>query len=343
MKPKATLKELAKELGVSISTVSKALSDSEEISSFTKQKIKEFAQLKNYKPNSVAKNLKSKRTYTIGVVLPNILNPFFAKVFSGIEIYANQKGYNLITCTSNESLKKEKDILEFLDNGAIDGFIMALAEETQKNANTEHIKNILKGGTPIVLFDRIADDIRCDKVIVNDFESAYHATEFLMKSNCKKIALLSTIENLSVGKLRRKGFEAVFNDLNVALNTDLTLLTDNIADFDEKLDLFFNNHQFDAVFALDEHASVMAMKKGLQMGKKIPDDLSIIGFADGVWSRRLTPSLSTVSQHAPEIGQKAATLLINRIEKEFNPEEEQKYYTETIVTELRKRDSVRKL
>ena len=108
MKAKATLKELARELGVSTSTVSKALSNIPEISEQTKIKIKEFALLKNYKPNSIAKNLKNQRSYTIGVILPNILNPFFAKVFSGIELYANKKGYNLITCTSNESLEKEK-------------------------------------------------------------------------------------------------------------------------------------------------------------------------------------------------------------------------------------------
>jgi LacI family transcriptional regulator len=343
MKSKATLKELAKELGVSISTVSKALSDSPEISEFTKIKIKEFAQLKNYKPNSVAKNLKSQRSYTIGVILPNILNPFFAKVFSGIEKYANQKGYNLITCTSNESIKKEKEILDLLDNGSIDGFVMALAEETQKENNTEHIKGVLKGGTPIVLFDRISPELKCDKVIVNDFESAIQATQYLHQTKCKKIALLSTIENLSVGKLRRKGFEAVFNNLSTPINTDLILLTENEEEFDLKIDDFFKHHQFDAIFALDEHASVTAMKKALQLGKKIPEDLSIIGFADGLWSRRLTPSLTTVSQHAPEIGEKAAELLINRIEKEFDPEEEQKYFTETIATELIKRDSVKKL
>ena len=150
MKAKATLKELARELGVSTSTVSKALSNSPEISEQTKIKIKEFALLKNYKPNSIAKNLKNQRSYTIGVILPNILNPFFAKVFSGIELYANKKGYNLITCTSNESLEKEKQMLEMLDNGAIDGFILALAEETQKENNFTHIYNVLRDGTPVV-------------------------------------------------------------------------------------------------------------------------------------------------------------------------------------------------
>lgn len=342
MKSKATLKELAKELGVSTSTVSKALSDSPEISEATKRKIKEFAQLRNYKPNSVAKNLKSKRTYTIGVILPNILNPFFAKVFSGIEKYANKKGYNLITCTSNESLVKEKQMLEMLDNGAIDGFVLALAKETQKENNLTHLKEVIKGGTPIVLFDRISNELKCDKVIVDDYESGLHATQYLINTGCKKIAILSTIDNLSVGDLRAKGFFDAMKINNLLVEDKFVLLAQSQEEFDSKIEALLDE-QPDGVFALNEHVSVACMKLALKKGFKIPDDISIIGFADGLWSKRMTPSLSTVSQHAPEIGQKAAELLINRIEQEIDTEELINYQTEIIKTELRKRDSVRKL
>ncbi|WP_291274069.1 LacI family DNA-binding transcriptional regulator [Flavobacterium sp.] len=342
MKSKATLKELAKELGVSTSTVSKALSDSPEISEVTKRKIKEFAQLRNYKPNSVAKNLKNKRTHTIGVILPNILNPFFAKVFSGIEKYANKRGYNLITCTSNESLTKEKQMLEMLDNGAIDGFVLALAKETQKENNLEHLKQVIKGGTPIVLFDRIANELKCDKVIVDDYESGFHATQYLIDTGCKRIAIVSTIENSSVGDLRAKGyFEALAKNQRDS-DSDLILLAQEEKEFDSKIEALLDEKP-DGIFALNEHVSVATMKLALKKGFRIPDDLSIIGFADGLWSRRMTPSLSTVSQHAPEIGQKAAELLIERIEQEIDSEELIVYKTEIIKTELRKRDSVRKL
>lgn len=342
MKSKATLKELAKELGVSTSTVSKALSDSPEISEVTKRKIKEFAQLRNYKPNSVAKNLKNKKTHTIGVILPNILNPFFAKVFSGIEKYANKRGYNLITCTSNESLTKEKQMLEMLDNGAIDGFVLALAKETQKENNLEHLKQVIKGGTPIVLFDRIANELKCDKVIVDDYESGFHATQYLIDTGCKRIAIVSTIENSSVGDLRAKGyFEALAKNQRDS-DSDLILLAQEEKEFDSKIEALLDEKP-DGIFALNEHVSVATMKLALKKGFRIPDDLSIIGFADGLWSRRMTPSLSTVSQHAPEIGQKAAELLIDRIEQEIDSEELIVYKTEIIKTELRKRDSVRKL
>jgi len=342
MKSKATLKELAKELGVSTSTVSKALSNSPEISELTKIKIKEFAQLKNYKPNSIAKNLKNQRSYTIGVILPNILNPFFAKVFSGIEIYANEKGYNLITCTSNESLEKEKQMLEMLDNGAIDGFILALAEETQKENNFTHIYNVLRDGTPIVLFDRIHPELKGDKVIVDDFDSAVEATQYLIDSSCKKIALLSTINNLSVGKLRENGYKEALQKNNMKFDATLALLTDSDEGFDEKMGALILDKKPDAIFAVDEYAAVTAMKFCLKNGFHVPNEISIIGFADGLWSRRMTPSLSTVSQHAPEIGQKTAELIIKRIEEIPDSESERIFETVVIKTELRKRDSVRK-
>ena len=132
MKSKATLKQIAKELGVSVSTVSKALNGSPEISEPTKQRVQEYAKLKNYKPNVIGLNLKNRRTKTIGVIIPNILNSFFAKVFSGIEKVADEKGYKVITCISNESLEKEINALEMLSNGTIDGFILSIAEESQK-------------------------------------------------------------------------------------------------------------------------------------------------------------------------------------------------------------------
>jgi LacI family transcriptional regulator len=343
MKAKATLKELAKELGVSISTVSKSLSDSPEISEPTKRKIKEFAELKNYKPNSLAKNLKNQRTNTIGVILPNILNPFFAKVFSGIEKYANTKGYNLITCTSNESLAKEKQMIEILDSGAIDGFILAIAEETQKTNNLSHLISVIKQGTPVVLFDRISEELKCDKVIVDDSDSATDATEYLIDTNCKKIALVSTIDNLSVGKLRLKGYKEALNNRGIIIDENLILLTESESKFDKSIEKLLLETKPDAVFALDEYAAVTTMKLALQNGFRIPEDLSIIGFADGLWSRRMTPSLSTISQHAPEIGEKTAELIINRIEKKYGVDEKPTYETITIKTELRKRDSVRKL
>ncbi|MFI0425681.1 MAG: LacI family DNA-binding transcriptional regulator [Flavobacterium sp.] len=340
MKAKATLKQIAKEFEVSISTVSKALSDSPEISEATKIKIQEYAKLQNYKPNSIAKNLKNQRTNTIGVIIPNILNPFFAKVFSGIEKAALAKGYNVITGISNESYEKEMQVMDMLNNGTIDGFIVSVAEETQSEKEYQHFKDIINSGTPIVMFDRVAETIVCDKVIVDDFESSYDATQHLLKLGSKKIALLSTIGNLSVGKLRFDGYQKALEENNIKLNDKLLVVENEIDLFDKKLTNLFLKEKVDAIFALDEHASTMAMKLAIKKGIKIPEQLNIIGFADGVWSKRLTPSLSTVSQHAPEIGAKAAELLINKLNTK---DEFYQHQTVVIKTELRQRESTRKL
>jgi len=340
MKAKATLKQIAQEFGVSISTVSKALSDSPEISDATKIKIQEYAALQNYKPNSIAKNLKNQRTNTIGVIIPNILNPFFAKVFSGIEKVALEKGYNVITGISNESFHKEQQVMDMLNNGTIDGFIVAIAEETQSLKEYKHFKDIMNSGTPIVMFDRVADGINCDKVVVDDFDSAYNATRHLIKLGSKKIALLSTIHNLSVGKLRFEGYQKALSDATMPIDDKLIILETSINDFDVKLQALIASKKMDAIFALDEHSATASMKMALKQGIKIPEELNVIGFADGVWSRRLTPSLSTVSQHAPEIVAKAAELLIHKLNSK-----DEFYQPQTVVikTELRQRESTRKL
>ena len=340
MRSKATLKQIAKELGVSVSTVSKALNGSPEISEPTKQRVQEYDKLKNYKPNVIGLNLKNRKTKTIGVIIPNILNSFFAKVFSGIEKVADEKGYKVITCISNESSEKEINALEMLSNGTIDGFILSIAEESQKLQKFDHFTTIINEGTPLVMFDRIADEVNCDKVIVDDFESAVNATEHLIKTGCKKIALLSAIDNLSVGKHRAQGFYKAMGDNGLKVAENLVVLTNNNDEFNSKIGDFFVKNKPDGVFSLDEHASVTAMKLGIQNGYKIPQELSIIGFADGVWSRRMTPSLSTVSQHGPEIGEVAAQLLIDNLE---SSEETFTFTTTIIKTELRQRDSTRKL
>lgn len=340
MKAKATLKQIAKELNVSVSTVSKALNDSPEISEQTKIKIKEYAKLKNYKPNVIGLNLKNRKTKTIGVIIPNILNLFFAKVFSGIEKIAEKKGYHVIMCISNESLEKEVHTLEMLSNGTIDGFILSVSEEAQKLHEYNHFKEIINDGTPIVMFDRIAEGVECDKVIVDDFDSALNSTQYLINLGCRNIALFSSVDNLSVGKLRAEGYLKALENNNIPINENLIVRTDSESDLKDKIKTVFSNNRIDGIFALDENDSVAALKIGLKRGYKIPQELSIIGFADGILaSRRLSPSLTTVSQHGIEIGEVAAKLLIERLE---SAEENLPYETVVIKTKLKERESTKK-
>jgi len=341
MKAKATLKQIAKELNVSVSTVSKALNDSPEISEQTKVRIKEYAKLKNYKPNVIGLNLKNRKTKTIGVIIPNILNSFFAKVFSGIEKVADERGYNVIMCISNESLDKEAHTMEMLSNGTIDGFVLSISEEAQKLNDFSHFNSIINDGTPIVMFDRITDEVECDKVIVDDFDSGQNATQRLIDLGCKNIALISSSNNLSVGKLRAEGYLKALQINNIEINENIIIRAESESDHDlaEKINEMYSNNLVDGVFALEERDSVAALKVGVKKGYKIPKDLKIIGFADGILaSRRLSPSLTTVSQHGIEIGEEAVKLLIDRLESK---EENKPFETVVIKTQLRERESTK--
>ena len=341
MKIRATLKQIAKELDVSVSTVSKALNDSPEISEQTKTRIKEYAKLKNYKPNVIGLNLKNRKTKTIGVIIPNILDSFFAKVFSGIEKVADAKGYNVIMCISNESLEKEVRIIDMLSNGTIDGFILSISEEAQKLKEYNHLKDVINEGTPIVMFDRIVDEVACDKVIVDDFDSALNATQHLINTGCKNIALFSSVDNLSVGKLRAEGYLQALKNNNITINPDLIIRTDSESDLKNKIETVFDTNKIDGIFAVVENDSVAALRISQKKGYKVPEEVSIIGFADGILaSRRLSPSLSTLSQYGVEIGEAAAKLMIDRLESK---EENLPYETLVIKTQLRERESTKKL
>jgi len=165
---KLTIKDIAKQFNVSISTVSKALNDSYEISEATKEKIQKYAKEHNYKPNFNALSLKNRSTKTIGVIMPTMLNYFFAQVFKGIEKTALEKGYKVITCISNQSFDKEVEIIEMLSNGSIDGFLLSMAKETELSNKYDHFNESIENGTPIVMFDRVAKSIACDKVVTDD-------------------------------------------------------------------------------------------------------------------------------------------------------------------------------
>jgi LacI family transcriptional regulator len=336
MRKKVTLKQIARELDVSISTVSKSLKDSHEISEDTRLKVQAFAKLYNYKPNNIALSLKNKKTKTIGIIIPEIVHHFFATVISGIEQVANENGYNVIVCLSDESFDKEVINMELLANGSTDGFIMSLSKETMQKKDFHHIQEIISQGMPVVLFDRVTNDVFCDKVIIDDIQAAYDAVNFFVSQGFKKIALLTTVDYVSVGKLRTDGYLKALKDNGITVNEDLIVKIEDIDNCTNKIESLIENQSFDALFAVNELFAVTAIKTANKIGKKVPDDFSVIGFTDGIISQFSTPSISTVSQNGIKMGRKAAKMLIDRLEKE---EEDELYTTELIETELVLRES----
>ena len=336
MRKKVTLKQIAKELDVSISTVSKSLRDSAEISEDTRQKVQAFAKLYNYKPNLIALSLKNRKTKTIGIIIPEIVHHFFATVISGIEHLANEKGYNVIVCLSDESFDKEVLNMEMLANGSIDGFIMSLSKETQQKKDFHHIIEATSQGMPVVMFDRVTNDIFCDKVIIDDKTAAQDAVNFLIYKGMTKIGLITTVDYVSVGKLRTEGYLQALEQNNLGINEKLILKIEDIDNCTSEIETFIKDNELDAIFAVNELFAVTAIKAINQMGKKVPEDISVIGFTDGIISKYSTPSITTVSQNGISMGQKAAKLLIDRLE---NEEEDEFYTTEIIETHLVERES----
>lgn len=325
-----TLKQLAEQLNVSVSTVSKALHNSEEISKDTIQRVKELAKHLNYQPNRMALSLKSNQTKTFGVIIPNVLNHFFAKALYAIEKEASRQGFSIITCVSNELLAKEEQSLHVLSNGSVDGFIMSIAEETQVKNTTDHISLILDRGIPVVLFDRVAD-LDCDKVIIDDFGASYEATKHLLNEGRTHIVLISDIEELSVGKLRTNGYLKALAEKPDYQNTPVVIHVNKDDDVEATIEnIFLSNTKVDGILAIDNTSGVIALHKALKQGYKVPEDLSIIGFSDDNVLVFTDPKLSTISQHTMDIGKATVELLIDRLHQKTTTE----HVTKTIQTKL---------
>jgi len=342
MKKKVTLKQIAKELDVSISTVSKSLRNSLEISEETRQKVQAFAKFYNYKPNLIALSLKNKKSKTIGIIIPEIIHHFFATVISGIENVANEKGYNVIVCLSDESFDKEVINMEMLANGSIDGFIMSLSKETQQKKDFHHITEIINQGMPVVMFDRVTDEILSDKVIIDDCLAAFDAVQFLIDKGFRKIGLITTVDYVSVGKLRTEGYKKALIDNSISVNEDLILRIEDIENCSSQITELLQKNTLDAIFAVNELFAVTAIKTAHKLGFKIPEDISIIGFTDGIISKYSSPSITTVSQNGIKMGNKAAQMLIERLENETEDDEEEEFFkTEIIETHLVERESTK--
>ncbi len=335
MRKKVTLKQLAKELNLSISTVSKSLKNDPEISEKTINRVHELASFYNYKPNALAVSLKSNKTKTIGVILPEILNHFYAKALFGIEQAASKNGYKIVTCITNESHKKEIEYVEMLNYSSVDGFIVALSQETQMVNDLNHFIALKRDNVPIVMFDRVSDEIDCDKVIVDDKIASKNAIQYLINTGCTKIAVITTISSdLSVAKLRLEGAREITdkND-NVSL---IELPVKDSNNVEDEIEKFLEDNDIDAVLGLDETAAAVTINMSLKLGYKIPEDISVIGFTDGLLSRHSYPKLTTVSQHAEDLGAKAAQILVNQLD---NFSENYKAKTEVVKTSLILRNS----
>jgi DNA-binding LacI/PurR family transcriptional regulator len=335
-KGQITIKDIARELGISPSTVSKALKGHHDISSSTKQSVKELAEKWNYKPDQIALSLKSGLSKTIGVIVPEIVHYFFSTVISGIEDYAYDHGYNVMFCQSSESYTREVKAVDTLLSNRVDGILISLSKETD---NCSHLRKIQEDGMALVFFDRVCDDIDTDKVIVDDEAGAYEAVKHLINSGCKNIVHLSTSPHLSIGKNRKEGFERALREHNMPLNSDNIIRCDSMEDAAKIVPGLLNRtNKPDGIFAVNDLTAAAAMKIIINLGFKIPEDIAVVGFTSGLISELTNPTLTSVEQHGYQIGKEAVRMLIDRLEKKHDLPSQ----TEIIKTELVIKGSTRK-
>lgn len=339
MKPKITMKSIANELGVSVSTVSKALKDNPRISKELRTKIQAFSKLLDYQPDARAISLRKQSSKVIGVVIPEITNHFFTTVIKGIDFATKKRGYQAIICLSNESYKEEVKSINLLTSGSIDGLLLSIASGTQKKGVYEHLFDIKDSEIPLVLFDRTEDFIACDMVKADDIGGAYNATKTLIESGCQRIALINFESYVNIGKERKMGYGMALNEYGLEEDNTLMFEVDEDKNLYEQIEPIFDLDPLpDAIFAAKEDFAAVAIKLALKKGIKIPNELAIISFVNGLISEYTSPSISAVVQHGYNMGKMAAKLLIDRIE---NKTEKRPYETKVIATKLKLRDSVK--
>lgn len=317
----ATIKDIARELNVSSSTVSRALKDYPGISDETKRKVKELAEKLNYRPNAVALSLRKSKSFTIGVIIPEVVHFFFSTVISGIEEIAFKNGYNVILCQTNEKLEREKSVLDTMLANQVDGLLVSYSKET---TDFDHFNKLLNLNFPIVFFDRLPEIEDTINVTVNDYQGAYQAVKHLAEQGYKKIAHLSGPNNLAISKKRKNGYLDALKDNGLQIDENLIVACpngDEKESFDVALKLFENPAtRPDAIFAHHDIVAAGAMMAIKSLGLKIPQDVGIVGYSNWQFSSMIDPPLSTVSQPGSRIGEKATELLLQMIDRKLeNP------------------------
>ena len=318
MKQPISISDIARDLGVSPSTVSRALKDHPEISRVTRLRIQEYARKVKYRPNALALGLKQQKSFTIGVIIPEIVHHFFSSVISGIEDMAYGNGYRVVMCQSNEDYHREVINVGALTDHRVDGFLVSISKNTRDHA---HFRNLVEQGIPIVFMDRASPDVAADRVLTNDFEGARLVVSHLLKRGCRNVIHLAGAQHLCVGKERYMGYAKALKEHGIPLREELILKCDTPALVKQLANkLLALAEEADAIFAVNDFTAVAVMRFLMEHGYEVPGRIAIAGFGDDPIASVVQPGLTTVEQRGYDIGKEAARILIKRLSGE--PEEE---------------------
>ncbi len=311
-----TIKDIARALGLSASTVSRALRGSYEISSETKQLVLDYAQKFNYQPNPIAKSLKESRSRAIGVIVPEIVNYFFSQAINGIDEAAYQRGYHVIVSQSHESFEREVETTQLLVSRRVDGLLVSLSSQTNR---VEHFKDLQEKGLPIVFFDRISEEINTCKVKADNFQGAYQATTHLIEAGCRRIAHLTTAAWLSITKERLAGYRKALEENGLPFE-DAYVKYFNYGDMNPSqtdrivTELLGLPDRPDALFSATDRLTSASLTSLHNAGVRVPLDIALVGFTNLSVAHLLDPALTCVTQPAFEMGRVATEMLIGLIE-----------------------------
>lgn len=316
-----TIRMLAKELNLSTAAVSMALTDSHEISDVTKERVRALANKWNYVPNPYAGSLRMKKSKTIAVVIPEVADSFFSQALNGIEEVAIAKGYHSLICLTHENFVREKAILKDLRSGRVDGVIMSVSMETDSFQHMQELKNQV----PVVLFDRVFEEMNTAKIVTDDYESGYNATQHLIECGCKKIILLSISNNLSISSKRMEGYRRALKDHNVNPRLSDIILCSNDATKNHALirKIMNRKQRPDGIVATVEKLATEIYLVSQELNIGIPANLKVVCFSNLSTAAILDPSLTTIHQPAFAMGKAAANILFKALEKKnYNPDVE---------------------
>lgn len=321
---KVTINDIAKKLNVTAGTVSRALNDHPAISEATKKAVRKKARQMNYRQNKMASYLRSGKSFIIGVLIPSAKMNFFGSVVHGIENVASKNGYSTLLYQSNEGPESEIKGLDTFIRSGVDGILASISRDT---VNYDHFLEIKEKGIPLIFFDRSIDEMGVPSVVIDDYKGAYQATEHLIQQGCKRIAHISGPQHIGIFKNRFLGYKEALTKNSMAVEDTLILpgrltIEDGMSAMTALLNL---PEPPDGVFAVEDFTALGALKVLKDQGKKIPEEVAVVGFANEEFGKHITPSLSTVGQQTIRMGEKAAELLIASLKNNnFYKEEPQK-------------------
>ncbi|WP_276485830.1 LacI family DNA-binding transcriptional regulator [Paraflavitalea pollutisoli] len=312
-----TIVDIAKKLNLSKSTVSRVLTGHPSVSEKTRQAVLELAGQLDYQRNMLSVSLLNKKSNTIGIIVPEFMSSYFPQVIMGAQEVAAEAGYNLIIGHSNETYETEVANTRLMLANQVDGLLVSLTKETR---NFDHLKIFERKGIPIVFFNRVCDEMDVPKVVVDDYEGAFRAVEHLIKRKKKRIAHLAGPDSLLISVKRLRGYRDALKKYNIPIDEELIIPYDlTIA----KVKIYVNHllrlsNPPDAIFAINDPTAIEALQIVKKKGLDVPKDIAIVGFSNDLASGLIDPALTTVSQPVKEMGQTAAQLLIDQINRDVS-------------------------